>query len=78
MPIDTYVGIDLNNLGALYTDLSRHVEVESLLARAFKISENAFGPDHRDVGVRLAESFSVERRKLMRFLGAKVVLTPAT
>src|SRR4029079_18375277 len=24
-----------------------------------------------------AESFSVERRKLMRFLGAKVVLTPA-
>ena len=26
----------------------------------------------------MAESFSVERRKLMRFLGAKVVLTPAT
>ena len=24
----------------------------------------------------MAESFSVERRKLMRFLGAKVVLTP--
>ena len=28
--------------------------------------------------VTMAESFSVERRKLMRFLGAKVVLTPAT
>ncbi len=27
--------------------------------------------------VTIAESFSVERRKLMRFLGAKVVLTPA-
>src|ERR1700752_126954 len=27
--------------------------------------------------VAMAESFSVERRKLMRFLGAKVVLTPA-
>ncbi|MEO8812382.1 MAG: PLP-dependent cysteine synthase family protein [Caulobacteraceae bacterium] len=27
--------------------------------------------------VTLAESFSIERRKLMRFLGAKVVLTPA-
>src|SRR5450756_994577 len=27
--------------------------------------------------VTLAESFSVERRKLMRFLGAKVILTPA-
>src|SRR6201990_1141152 len=27
--------------------------------------------------ITLAESFSVERRKLMRFLGAKVVLTPA-
>ena len=27
--------------------------------------------------VTLAETFSVERRKLMRFLGAKVVLTPA-
>jgi len=27
--------------------------------------------------VLMAESFSVERRKLMRFLGAKVVLTPA-
>jgi cysteine synthase A len=25
----------------------------------------------------MAESFSVERRKLMRFLGAKVVITPA-
>ena len=28
--------------------------------------------------VTMAESFSVERRKLMRFLGAKVVLIPAT
>ena len=28
--------------------------------------------------VTMAESFSVERRKLMRFLGASVVLTPAT
>src|SRR3954470_7594512 len=27
--------------------------------------------------VTMAESFSVERRKLMRFLGAKVVLTPS-
>ena len=27
--------------------------------------------------VTMADSFSVERRKLMRFLGAKVVLTPA-
>src|ERR1700690_3580167 len=27
--------------------------------------------------VTMAETFSVERRKLMRFLGAKVVLTPA-
>ncbi len=28
--------------------------------------------------VLMAESFSIERRRLMRFLGAKVVLTPAT
>jgi cysteine synthase A len=28
--------------------------------------------------VTMAESFSVERRRLMRFLGAKVVITPAT
>ena len=28
--------------------------------------------------VTMAESFSVERRRLMRFLGVKVVLTPAT
>jgi cysteine synthase len=28
--------------------------------------------------VTMAETFSVERRKLMRFLGAKVVLTPAS
>src|SRR3954465_7348569 len=27
--------------------------------------------------VTMAESFSVERRRLMRFLGAKVVITPA-
>src|SRR6201995_4333676 len=28
--------------------------------------------------VVMAENFSIERRKLMRFLGAKVVLTPAS
>ncbi|SLN43857.1 PLP-dependent cysteine synthase family protein [Roseisalinus antarcticus] len=28
--------------------------------------------------ITMAESFSVERRKLMRFLGAKVILTPAS
>jgi len=28
--------------------------------------------------VTMAENFSIERRKMMRFLGAKVVLTPAT
>lgn len=28
--------------------------------------------------ITMAESFSVERRKLMRFLGAKVIVTPAT
>lgn len=28
--------------------------------------------------VTMAESFSVERRKLMRFLGAKVIITPAS
>src|SRR5688500_19990344 len=28
--------------------------------------------------VTMAESFSIERRKLLRFLGAKVVLTPAS
>ena len=28
--------------------------------------------------VTMAENFSVERRKLMRYLGAKVVLTPAS
>jgi cysteine synthase A len=28
--------------------------------------------------VTMAESFSIERRKLMRYLGAKVILTPAT
>lgn len=28
--------------------------------------------------VLMAESFSIERRRLMRFLGAKVILTPAT
>ena len=27
--------------------------------------------------VTMAENFSIERRKLMRFLGAKVILTPA-
>ncbi|MDH3242820.1 MAG: pyridoxal-phosphate dependent enzyme, partial [Alphaproteobacteria bacterium] len=28
--------------------------------------------------VTMAENFSIERRKLMRFLGAKVILTPAS
>src|SRR4051812_43462544 len=30
------------------------------------------------LGVTMAETLSVERRKLMRFLGAKVILTPAS
>ena len=30
------------------------------------------------LAVTMAESFSIERRKMMRFLGAKVVLTPAS
>ena len=28
--------------------------------------------------VTMAETFSIERRKLMRFLGAKVIITPAS
>jgi cysteine synthase len=35
--------------------------------------------DMHDIGVvTMAESFSVERRKLLRMLGAKVILTPAS
>src|SRR6185369_922006 len=42
----------------------------------------AFNPmgsvkDRLPLVVTMAENFSVERRKLMRFLGARVVLTPA-
>ncbi|SMG63517.1 [weak similarity to] cysteine synthase-like, partial, partial [methanotrophic bacterial endosymbiont of Bathymodiolus sp.] len=28
--------------------------------------------------ITMAENFSVERRKMIRFLGAKVILTPAS
>ena len=34
-------------------------------------------PEGYPLVVTMAETFSVERRKLMRFLGAKVVMTPA-
>jgi len=91
--INLYVKIEaFNPLGSVKDRLALGVIEEAEKSGALKPGQTVIEATSGNTGIGLAmvcaqkgyplvltmaESFSVERRKLMRFLGAKVVLTPA-
>jgi cysteine synthase len=91
--VDLYVKIEaFNPLGSVKDRLALGVIEDAERTGALKPGQTVVEATSGNTGIGLAmvcaqkgyplvitmaESFSVERRKLMRFLGAKVVLTPA-
>src|SRR5881394_433804 len=91
--VDVYVKIEaFNPLGSVKDRLALGIIEEAERTGALKPGQTVIEATSGNTGIGLAmvcaqkgyplvvtmaESFSVERRKLMRFLGAKVVLTPA-
>ena len=91
--VDLYVKIEaFNPLGSVKDRLALGVIEDAERSGALKPGQTVIEASSGNTGIGLAmvcaqkgyplvvtmaESFSVERRKLMRFLGAKVVLTPA-
>src|SRR5689334_14973291 len=91
--VDLYVKIEaFNPLGSVKDRLALGVIEAAEKSGALKAGQTVIEATSGNTGIGLAmvcaakgyplvvtmpESFSVERRKLMRFLGAKVVLTPA-
>lgn len=91
--IDLYVKIEaFNPLGSVKDRLALGVIEDAEKRGALKPGQTVIEATSGNTGIGLAmvcaakgyplvvtmaESFSVERRKLMRFLGAKVILTPA-
>src|SRR2546429_6599106 len=91
--IDLYVKIEaFNPLGSVKDRLALGVIEDAEQTGALKPGQTVIEATSGNTGIGLAmvcaqkgyplvvtmaESFSVERRKLMRFLGAKVILTPA-
>jgi cysteine synthase len=92
--IDLFVKIEaFNPLGSVKDRLALGVIEDAELSGALKPGQTVIEATSGNTGIGLAmvcaakgyplvvtmaESFSVERRRLMRFLGAKVILTPAT
>ena len=91
--VDLYVKIEaFNPLGSVKDRLALGVIEDAERSGALKPGQTVIEASSGNTGIGLAmvcaqkgyplvvtmaESFSVERRKLMRFLGARVVLTPA-
>src|SRR5215203_4492728 len=91
--VDLYVKIEaFNPLGSVKDRLALGVIEDAERSGALKPGQTVIEATSGNTGIGLAmvcaqkgyplvvtmaESFSVERRKLMRFLGAKVILTPA-
>jgi cysteine synthase len=91
--VDLYVKIEaFNPLGSVKDRLALGVIEDAERSGALKPGQTVIEASSGNTGIGLAmvcaqkgyplvvtmvETFSVERRKLMRFLGAKVVLTPA-
>jgi len=91
--VDLYVKIEaFNPLGSVKDRLALGVIEDAERTGALKPGQTVIEATSGNTGIGLAmvcaqkgyplvvtmaESFSVERRKLMRFLGAKVILTPA-
>jgi cysteine synthase A len=92
--VDLYVKIEaFNPLGSVKDRLALGVIEDAEKSGALKPGQTVIEATSGNTGIGLAmvcaqkgyplvltmaETFSVERRKLMRFLGAKVVLTPAS
>ncbi len=91
--VSLYVKIEaFNPLGSVKDRLARGVSEDAERTGALKPGQTVIEATSGNTGIGLAmvcaqkgyplvvtmaESFSVERRRLMRFLGAKVILTPA-
>ena len=91
--INLYVKIEsFNPMGSVKDGLARGVIEDAEKSGALKPGQTVIEATSGNTGIGLAmvcaqkgyplvvtmaESFSIERRKMMRFLGAKVVLTPA-
>ncbi len=91
--INLYVKIEsFNPMGSVKDRLARGVIEDAEKSGALKPGQTVIEATSGNTGIGLAmvcahkgyplvvtmaESFSIERRKMMRFLGAKVVLTPA-
>src|SRR5574339_539370 len=92
--VDLYVKIEaFNPLGSVKDRLALAIIEDAERSGALKPGQTVIEATSGNTGIGLAmvcaqkgyplvvtmaESFSVERRKLLRFLGAKVVLTPAS
>src|ERR1700759_3770408 len=91
--INLYVKVEaFNPLGSVKDRLALGVIEDAEKTRRLKPGQTVIEPTSGNTGIGLAmvcaqkgyplvvtmaETFSVERRKLMRFLGAKVIITPA-
>jgi hypothetical protein len=78
-----YGGFLLAGLSALATDaavltmLTRWFGISPFIARLFGIAlAMVCAQRGYKLVITMAEPFSIERRKLMRFMGAKVIITP--
>jgi len=92
--VNIYVKIEsFNPMGSVKDRLARNIIEQAELDGTIKPGQTVIEATSGNTGIGLAmvcaqkgyplvvtmaESFSVERRRLMRFLGAKVVLTPAS
>jgi len=92
--VNIYVKIEsFNPMGSVKDRLARNVIEQAELDGTLKPGQTVIEATSGNTGIGLAmvcaqkdyplvvtmaESFSVERRRMMRFLGAKVVLTPAS
>jgi len=92
--VNVYVKIEaFNPMGSVKDRMARAVIEDAERSGALKPGQTVIEATSGNTGIGLAmvcaqkgyplvvtmaESFSVERRKLLRFLGAKVVLTPAS
>ena len=92
--VEMYVKVEaFNPMGSVKDRLALGVVLEAEKSGALKPGQTVVEATSGNTGIALAmvcavrgypfvsvmaESFSVERRRLMRFLGARVVLTPAT
>ncbi len=92
--VDVYVKVEsFNPMGSVKDRMARAIIEDAERSGALKPGQTVIEATSGNTGIGLAmvcaqkgyplvvtmaESFSVERRKLLRFLGAKVVLTPAS